>query len=70
MCAKKEELFLIFLLLTVTPLFPTNLPTLNWQERSDWINVKTDINPPLKATVGPMIRKLFRGFSPSFVMEW
>lgn len=48
MCAKKEELFLIFLLLTVTSLFPTNLPTLNWQERSDWINMKTDINPPAK----------------------
>src|SRR5689334_18855587 len=25
---------------------PLQLPVLNWQERSDWINVKTDINPP------------------------
>ncbi len=39
---------LMILLLTSTPLFGSDLPVLNWQERSDWINVKTDINPPAK----------------------
>ncbi|MBC7327396.1 right-handed parallel beta-helix repeat-containing protein [bacterium] len=29
-------------------MFGASIPSLNWQERSDWINVKTDINPPAK----------------------
>ena len=32
----------------LTTLRCSELPSLNWQERSDWINVKTDINPPAK----------------------
>ncbi|MFN4179890.1 MAG: glycosyl hydrolase family 28-related protein, partial [Armatimonadota bacterium] len=39
---------LMILLLASTPLLGSDLPVLNWQERSDWINVKTDINPPAK----------------------
>jgi len=41
--------FLLSLIaLALTTLRCSELPSLNWQERSDWINVKTDINPPAK----------------------
>lgn len=44
----KGKIGLIFLFLTTSFLFGSELPSLNWQERSDWINVKTDIDPPAK----------------------
>ncbi|MGC9004926.1 MAG: glycosyl hydrolase family 28-related protein [bacterium] len=41
-------LFTSFLVLSLHYLICGELPSLNWQERSDWINVKEDINPPAK----------------------
>ncbi|MGC8843399.1 MAG: glycosyl hydrolase family 28-related protein, partial [bacterium] len=41
-------LFTSFLVLSLHHLICGELPSLNWQERSDWINVKEDINPPAK----------------------
>lgn len=45
---KGKAWLLMISLLTSTPLLGSDLPVLSWQERSDWINVKTDIAPPAK----------------------
>ncbi len=45
---KRGRFFLIILQLIGISLFASDLPDLNWEERSDWINVKVDINPPAK----------------------
>lgn len=45
---KGRRCWLIICLLSVSPLFSRGLPPLNWQERSDWINVKKDITPSAK----------------------
>lgn len=44
---KTQSLFLLLALLgnPAVPA-PPDIPSLSWQERSDWINVKTDVAPP------------------------
>ena len=36
---------LLVLIAAACPAAPPDIPRLDWQERSDWFNVKTDVSP-------------------------